>query len=232
MTLSTSEVAVCCSSRLAQFAEQPRVLDGDNGLGGEVRHQLDLLVGEWAHFLAVDADGADQFAVLEHRHVEQRSRAANLGSRDAERIALGVGLVRKRIDNVDGLLGAGDTPQTDRRAGPDRPLVEVVRVFRRDAEHRDGAVGAVFEPPQDSDLGLANTRGTSQHGLEYGLQLAGRRTDDAEHLRCRRLLLQPREIVGRSRSSLSSRVFSMAMTACAAKFETSSICLSVNGRTS
>jgi hypothetical protein len=35
-----------------------------------------------------------------------------------------------------------------------------------------------------------------------------------------------------SRSSLSSRVFSMAMTAWAAKFFTSSICLSVNGRTS
>ena len=36
----------------------------------------------------------------------------------------------------------------------------------------------------------------------------------------------------RWRSSLSSRVFSMAMTAWAAKFVTSSICLSVNGRTS
>ena len=36
----------------------------------------------------------------------------------------------------------------------------------------------------------------------------------------------------RWRSSFSSRVFSMAMTACAAKFCTSSICLSVNGRTS
>ena len=36
MTLSTSEVAVCCSQRLAQFVEQPRVLDGDDGLRGEV----------------------------------------------------------------------------------------------------------------------------------------------------------------------------------------------------
>ncbi len=35
-----------------------------------------------------------------------------------------------------------------------------------------------------------------------------------------------------SRSSLSSRVFSMAMTAWAAKFCTSSSCLSVKGRTS
>jgi hypothetical protein len=35
-----------------------------------------------------------------------------------------------------------------------------------------------------------------------------------------------------SRSSLSRRVFSMAITACAAKFWTSSICLSEKGRTS
>jgi hypothetical protein len=35
----------------------------------------------------------------------------------------------------------------------------------------------------------------------------------------------------RWRSSLSSRVFSMAITAWAAKLVTSSICLSVNGRT-
>ena len=42
MTCSTSEVAVCCSSAsldrraLAQLVEQAGVLDGDDGLGGEV----------------------------------------------------------------------------------------------------------------------------------------------------------------------------------------------------
>ena len=56
MTCSTSEVAVCCSAgeivgALAQLAEQPRVLDGDDGLRGEVLHQLDLLVGERPHLL-------------------------------------------------------------------------------------------------------------------------------------------------------------------------------------
>ena len=56
MTSSTSAVAVCCSSdsvrssvRWLQLVEQPRVLDGDDGLVGEGRHQLDLLVGERAH---------------------------------------------------------------------------------------------------------------------------------------------------------------------------------------
>ena len=83
MTLSTSAVAVCCSSdsveivgALAQLVEQPRVLDGDHRLGGEVLHQLDLLVGERPHLLAIDDDGADQLVVLEHRHAADRARAA------------------------------------------------------------------------------------------------------------------------------------------------------------
>ena len=49
---------------LAQLVEQPRVLDGDDGLGGEVLHQLDLLVGEWLDLLAVDDDRADELIVL------------------------------------------------------------------------------------------------------------------------------------------------------------------------
>ncbi len=54
MTRNTSDVAVCCSSdcsvisALTQLVEQPRILDGDDGLGGEVVNQLDLLVGETA----------------------------------------------------------------------------------------------------------------------------------------------------------------------------------------
>ena len=53
---------------LAQFVEQPRVLDGDHGLGGEGLHQLDLLVGErLAPRCAVDDDSADQLVVLEHQ---------------------------------------------------------------------------------------------------------------------------------------------------------------------
>ncbi len=55
---------------LPQLVEQPGVLDGDDGLGGEVRDQLDLLVRERADLLAVDDDRADQLVLLEHRHSE------------------------------------------------------------------------------------------------------------------------------------------------------------------
>ena len=50
--------------RFAQLVEQPRVLDGDDGLVGEVLDQLDLLVGEWPDLLAVDADDPDELASL------------------------------------------------------------------------------------------------------------------------------------------------------------------------
>ncbi len=39
-----------------QFVEQPRVLDSDDGLGGEVLNQIDLLVCEGADFLALQAN--------------------------------------------------------------------------------------------------------------------------------------------------------------------------------
>ncbi len=50
MTLSTSDVAVCCSSDSLRssrarlhLVEQAHVLDRDHGLVGESRYQLDLL---------------------------------------------------------------------------------------------------------------------------------------------------------------------------------------------
>ncbi len=69
ITLSTSEVAVCCSRRLAQIVrplaqlvEEARVLDGDDGLRSEVRHQLDLLVGERDRIAVRSSNRADGFA--------------------------------------------------------------------------------------------------------------------------------------------------------------------------
>ena len=62
MTLSTSAVAVCCCKdseivrALAQLVKQARILDGDDGLRGEIADQLDLLVGERPDLLPVDAD--------------------------------------------------------------------------------------------------------------------------------------------------------------------------------
>jgi Ni,Fe-hydrogenase III small subunit len=47
--------------RLFKLVEQPRVLDGNDSLSGEVLDQPDLLVGEGTDFLAGQEEGADQF---------------------------------------------------------------------------------------------------------------------------------------------------------------------------
>ena len=57
---------------LVQFVEQPRVLDGDDRLGGEIPHQFDLLVGERSHFLTEDDDSADQHIVFKHGNGKMR----------------------------------------------------------------------------------------------------------------------------------------------------------------
>src|SRR5262249_1115515 len=53
---------------LAQLVEQAAVLDGDDGLGGEVLDQLDLLVGEGANLLAVNDNAAHQLLLSQHRY--------------------------------------------------------------------------------------------------------------------------------------------------------------------
>jgi hypothetical protein len=52
--------------RLAQFSQQPRILNRDYSLSSEVLHQLDLLVGERADFLAINGDDADKLILFEH----------------------------------------------------------------------------------------------------------------------------------------------------------------------
>src|SRR5262249_23815168 len=71
--------------RLAQLVEQAGVLDGNDGLGGKVLHQLDLLIGEGPDFLAVDSNRTEQIIFPEHWHYEQRSGTPDLRQRPSGR---------------------------------------------------------------------------------------------------------------------------------------------------
>src|SRR5262249_33492621 len=52
---------------LARLGQQPRVLRRDDRLRREILQQRDLLVSERAHFLAIDAEYADDPVVLAQR---------------------------------------------------------------------------------------------------------------------------------------------------------------------
>ena len=176
---------------LAQFVEQPRVLDGDDGLGGEVLQQLDLLVGERPHLLAVDAEHADKLAILEHRNVDQRAGAAALRDDDGRLLAGEIGFVEPQIGNLQsplvaatrasGLFGAGENSGSRRRASANSGGA-LCSATARNALPSYSVIDAEFR--------IADTRGVFEHGRKDRLQLAGRRTDDAQDIRRRRLLLQ------------------------------------------
>ena len=105
ITCNTSEVAVCCCSGFAQLVEQPRVLDGDDGLSGEIRDQLDLSVGERQHFLPIDSNTADQLAFLEHRDKDVGAGARRLDERNKARFAIDVSRLDHKIGDGNNAFG-------------------------------------------------------------------------------------------------------------------------------
>src|SRR6516162_2954842 len=90
--------------RLAQLVEQARVVDGDDGLTREARHQIDLLFGEGANLLPVNADDADHLVLLEHRNGEHGSSAAEFNTRHGNWVAFEVTLMCRRVGGVNRLL--------------------------------------------------------------------------------------------------------------------------------
>ena len=87
MTLSTSRGRGLLLQRLgeivgalAQFVEQPRVLDGDDACAAKFCTSSICLSVNGPNLLAVDHDGADQFVVLEHRHDHSVRTPARLSS--------------------------------------------------------------------------------------------------------------------------------------------------------
>ena len=215
---------------MPQFVEQPRVLDGDDSLGGKILYQRDLLVGEGADFLAIHGECADQFVVLS-------SGTANFGSHAPEsRRPL---LTRQsRAGVISGLRIACNSPlcaisRAGCRASVDTRRFglgeirqrQTVRYALRPMRNACHPGGKFSTPNAASQMRVA----FFQHGLENRLQARpGRTADDLSTSGGCRLLFSNNSVrsVVRWRNSFSSRAFSMAMTAWTAKFWSNAICLS------
>ena len=81
--------------------------------------------------------------------------------------------------------------------------------------------------------GIANRAAVSTTISQHRIEISARAADHPEHFAGRGLVFERLlQITSAPRSSVISRAFSIAITACAAKFCNSAICLSENGRTS
>ena len=140
--------------------------------------------------MPVDADGADHLVVLKHWHGEQGSNSAKIDRRNPHRIARGIGRVRGSVFDLDNPLCCDDAAEVGIRAWMNELVQPRFDVGRRRAVHGNGTEAIAFAEVHRAEFGLADARGILQHGLEHRLQFAGRRTDDTQHVRRRRLLLQ------------------------------------------
>ena len=176
---------------LAQFVKQPRVLDSDYSLRGEVLHQLDLLLSEWAHLLAVDGDGADQIVFLEHWHDEISASAGRLHELNQRSLACEVALLASHVSDMLQLLGLDYASEWMKRAGFDNGFaLPQFDPCRGCPTHRVHPEHAVLKQHEIAEMGLTDAGRALQHRAEHGLQLARRAGDDLEHLARRGLLLQ------------------------------------------
>src|SRR5262249_5819267 len=146
--------------RLPQFIEQPRILDGDDGLGGEVRHQRYLLLGEWSDLLAVNPDKADYFRVPEHRDAKQSANAGDICGSDRQRVT-------DEIGRVDPQIGHLNRPTRGSYSGQDglgarsvsrstAPLITIR--LRQVTIQRSRAEGVLFAKPHQAIARLAQVR--------------------------------------------------------------------------
>ena len=97
-------MAVCCCKDSAQLVKQPRILNGNDSLGGEVLYQLDLFVREWPDLLAHNVDQADQLIISQHRYTERSAESTKFNSVYDRWMMFEVGLQLSEVGDMDDLL--------------------------------------------------------------------------------------------------------------------------------
>ena len=191
MTLSTSDVAVCCSNdsassrvRWLDGIEQPDILDRDHRLVGEGCHQFNFVVHKGFDSVARQRDRADRLALAHQRHADHRTHSTDLGVPlfFIERI------VPRIVDLRD--LSCQRTPSNHRSlTGQNHRLLLDLQIGRHSAVAGGKSVCPILLSIDHSLFGAAELHRGSHDALQDRLQLEIGATDDAEDFGCCRLLL-------------------------------------------
>src|SRR6516165_5572197 len=205
---------------LSQFGQEPCILDGDHRLSCKVRHQFNLSITERSNFLPVNTKDSYCVVILEHWYNYKGPSPCQLAN-------WFIGIFCRHVQNVVRLPRINDTINARCYPTPEDG------VFLQNSSKFGGALYCAarryaspsrsnIEPNVASQMRVAFSSMAWNTGARSPGELLIIRNTSAVAVCCS----------SDCRSSLSSRAFSMAMTACAAKFCTSAICLSVKGCTS
>ena len=151
---------------LAQFGDQPSVLDCDHRLVGKGRDQLDLLFGETLDALTGQGNDPDRRAFAQQRHTNHCVYAANTGV-----ILNFIKRVGPGIEDLNGLSRSRDP--SDQRPGsrPDPYVALDLLVIRQQHVAGPPPIFAIIVTVDRSRIGTAQPDCRSHHSLQHGLQI-------------------------------------------------------------
>ena len=214
------------------FVEQPRVLDRDYRLVGEGRSRSSICFSvNGRTSVPSESDDADRRSLAQERHSQHRSKTGTF-----DRLRTGIFRVSEHVGDVNGLrprAAVRPTAVCRARLAIDWRSHPFAIVGRIPVSWLPGRKRLAFTAEDEChDQPHTDRVADSDECLEHHLQIKGRAADDLKHV-CGGSLLLERLAKSRVRActSSNSRTFSIAITAWSAKVVTSSICLSVNGRT-
>ena len=125
---------------------------------GEVLDQLDLLVGERAHLLAIHANRANEFTFLQHWHYHIGSHACDFDKVNQAVVFSDVGLIGPQVGDVNRLPGLSEAVERDSRIvsqvdhGPAPQNIGVAFL----ALNRDSTKDRSFAQEQIAERGLTD----------------------------------------------------------------------------
>jgi hypothetical protein len=134
-------------------------------------------------FLTKDAHEAYQLVVLEHRHDQQGADAADSHAGHRDGIVLKISLIDCVVGDVLGLPRSNKTAPGMAWTWPVSRALQVFGEFLWQAKLCGHLHGAVFDPEQGAESGVADASGVPNDCVKHRLKVAGRRADDLENLR-------------------------------------------------
>ena len=158
-----------------QLLEEPGVLDRDDRLAGEGRHELDLLVRERADLATVHHDRPDHLALADQRHAEDRLDPLRPDD-----------LLQLRVLHDRGLRDVLDVHRVPRALRPEHgpahailPRPEKLRELPAHPAPRRSVERLPFQPEYGAELRVGKRAGLVEDLVEDGGEVGGRARDDA-----------------------------------------------------
>src|SRR5215469_4630344 len=169
--------------RLPQLAKQPRILDCDYCLVGEVGDQLDLPFGEWPDFGSYERQDADRDTLAQHRHAECRARHFPQFDQSVFRICF-------HVADLDHSAFEQGSPADRTSVGLDRKIFDVIDNLRRDAIKFGAVKDSIDLPRGYGHVGVTEFCSRLDERLQHRFEIERRATNALEHVGSGGLLLK------------------------------------------